>query len=128
MRPQNPKTGGLYHSARSRYPSQKPLHKSIPVDKHKSLEEKLLDLHSKHAPIQTKLHELPEYTDDAIKKLQKAVKVSPDKSKLVLEGEPVGSLLTIEDFFDVSNPEDFRRAILCYEILGRPLSLRDTGY
>jgi len=37
------------------------------------------------------------------------------------------SAFQLEDLLDYDDPEELRRAILHYEILGKPLSLRDSG-
>ena len=47
------------------------------------------------------------------------------QNKLVSEAEQIDSEYLSELLLDYANPEELRRAILHYEILGRPLSLRD---
>jgi len=61
--------------------------------------------------------ELPEFTDTSIKGLQDKRASEPE---LMPESEYLSELLT-----DYADPEELRRAILHYEILGKPLSLRD---
>jgi hypothetical protein len=41
--------------------------------------------------------------------------------------ESVSTVLTIDSLFDYTNPDDLKRAILHYEILGKPLSLRSSA-
>ncbi len=69
--------------------------------------------------IETSLEALPEYTSKTVKGLVskgKGMAYKVPKSKYLSE--------VLADFTD---PEDLRMAILHYEILGRPLSLRDPS-
>ena len=69
--------------------------------------------------IQPDIRDLPEYTDKAVKKLQaKHVSVPAE----ITESRHLSEILS-----DYSDPDELRRAILHYEILGRPLSLRDPS-
>jgi len=61
--------------------------------------------------------ELPEPTGTSIKGLQDRQVPEPEQMP---ESEYLSELLT-----DYADPEELRRAILHYEILGKPLSLRD---
>ena len=51
--------------------------------------------------------------------------VNRQQDKLVSEPEQIESEYLSELLLDYANPEELRRAILHYEILGKPLSLRD---
>lgn len=62
------------------------------------------------------LQELPEFTSKTVKELG-------DKRAAILAETP-GARYLAEVLLDYADPEDLRRAILHYEILGRPLSLR----
>jgi hypothetical protein len=67
--------------------------------------------------VQPEIQELPEYTSKTVKGLEAMRVRTPaeiDRTKYLAE------LLS-----DYTDPEGLRRAILHYEILGRPLSLRD---
>ena len=69
--------------------------------------------------IQPDIRELPEFTDKAVKKLHaKHVPVPAE----ITESRHLSEILS-----DYSDPDELRRAILHYEILGRPLSLRDPS-
>jgi hypothetical protein len=68
--------------------------------------------------LQTGIEDLPEFTTKAVERLlgkRKGMAEVPE-SKYLSE--------VLADFTD---PEDLRMAILHYEILGRPLSLRDPS-
>lgn len=72
------------------------------------------------AEVEPKLEKLPEYTS-------KTVKEVGDKRAVAAQGPQARYLSEI--LLDYSNPDDLKRAILHYEILGKPLSLRDpTGH
>jgi hypothetical protein len=69
--------------------------------------------------IQPDIKELPVFTDKAVKKLQaKRVNIPVE----IAEPRHLSEILS-----DYSDPDELRRAILHYEILGRPLSLRDPS-
>ena len=69
--------------------------------------------------IETSLETLPEYTSKTVKGLVSKGKGMADK---VPESKYLSEVL-----LDYADPEDLRMAILHYEILGRPLSLRDPS-
>ena len=71
------------------------------------------------AEVEPKLKKLPEYTS-------KSVQAMGDKRSVVAAQEPRAKHLS-EILSDYSHPDDLKRAILHYEILGRPLSLRDPS-
>ncbi len=71
-----------------------------------------------HPELQTGIEDLPEFTT-------KAVERSVGKRKGMAE-VPESKYLS-EVLADFTDPEDLRMAILHYEILGRPLSLRDPS-
>ncbi|MHC4456031.1 MAG: hypothetical protein ACYS0I_02890 [Planctomycetota bacterium] len=74
--------------------------------------------------IQPELEVLPELTEQAIKKLEdKAIGIVPEKLKV----KPVGELLEIEPFLVFDEPDRLKKAILHYEIVGKPLSLRGSS-
>jgi hypothetical protein len=66
--------------------------------------------------IQPDIRELPEFTDKAVKKLQ--------AKRVPIPAEIADSRHLSEILSDYSDPDELRRAILHYEILGKPLSLR----
>ena len=71
------------------------------------------------AEVEPKIEILPELTDKTIKKVsdkRKAAAVQLPRSRYL------SGILT-----DYSDPDELKRAILHYEILGRPLSLRDPS-
>ncbi len=76
---------------------------------------------SKVAPrmpkVAPELEEIPEFTTEAVEKL-------PERR--VAEEIPQAKYLP-EILIDYDDPEKLRRAILHYEILGKPLSLREPG-
>ena len=66
--------------------------------------------------IQPDLEELPEFTAKTVKKLE-------DK-RIGVPAEMPGAKHLSEILSDYADPDELKRAILHYEILGRPLSLR----
>ena len=75
-----------------------------------------LDLTSQQPQIQPDIQKLPEFTSEAIEKLE-------DK-RVPLPTQVTPSEYLSELLLDYADPEELRRAILHYEILGKPLSLR----
>ncbi len=69
--------------------------------------------------IETSLEALPEYTSKTVKGLVSKGKGMADK---VPESKYLSEVL-----LDYADPDELRTAILHYEILGRPLSLRDPS-
>ena len=69
--------------------------------------------------LQADLEELPEFTAKTIKKLEDMRISTPAET-------PQAAYLS-EILLDYANPEKLRRAILHYEILGKPLSLRSPS-
>lgn len=67
--------------------------------------------------LEPKLEELPEFTTEAIKKLKAKRAAMPAETPKYLS----------EILSDYDDPEKLRRAILHYEILGKPLSLRELS-
>ena len=65
-------------------------------------------------PIDTNLKELPEFTSDALKKLKSSRPKVPTEPSLS------------QYIFDFTDTDSLKKAILYYEILGRPLSMRET--
>ncbi|NIP24511.1 MAG: hypothetical protein GWN67_22635 [Phycisphaerae bacterium] len=65
------------------------------------------------------IQELPEFTDKVVKDLK-------DKRISTLSETPQTKQL-VEILSDYSDPEELRRAILHYEILGKPLALRENA-
>ena len=76
-------------------------------------------LPSPTAEVEPKIEILPELTNKTIKKFS-------DKQKAVAGQLPRSKYLS-EILSDYSDADDLKRAILHYEILGRPLSLRDPS-
>lgn len=68
------------------------------------------------AQIQTKFQELPEFTGKTVKKLKDKRIDSPSE---IPQAKHLAEIL-----LDYSDPDELKRAILHYEILGKPLSLR----
>jgi hypothetical protein len=66
--------------------------------------------------VQPEFQELPEFTDKAVRELK-------DKRIGVSVQKPQAQYLS-KILLDYSEPDELKRAILHYEILGRPLSLR----
>ena len=66
--------------------------------------------------VQTGIEELPEFTGKAVKKLE--------DERISVKAEMPQAKHLAEILFDYSDPDELKRAILHYEILGRPLSLR----
>ena len=75
-----------------------------------------LDMTSQQPQIQPDIQKLPEFTSEAIEKLE-------DK-RVPLPTQVTPSEYLSELLLDYADPEELRRAILHYEILGKPLSLR----
>ena len=71
------------------------------------------------AQFEPNLEKLPEFTS-------KTVKAMGDKRTAAAARGPQARYLS-EIMLDYSDPDDLKRAILHYEILGRPLSLRDPS-
>jgi len=69
--------------------------------------------------VQPDLQELPEFTAKAAKELE--------DMRVGIPAETPRAKYLAEILLDYSDPEDLKRAILHYEILGRPLSLRDPS-
>ena len=65
------------------------------------------------APIDVNLQELPEFSSDAVKK--------PESTSLMVPKE----ITVSQSMLDLTDSDSLKRAILYYEILGKPLSLRD---
>ena len=63
--------------------------------------------------------ELPEFTSEAVKEME--------VNRVDMAAEIVQTKHLSEILSDYADPEELRRAILHYEILGRPLSLRDPS-
>ena len=68
------------------------------------------------AQVQTKFQEMPDFTSKTVQKLK-------DK-RIDAPSEIPASKHLSEILLDYSDPDELKRAILHYEILGRPLSLR----
>jgi len=65
------------------------------------------------------IEELPEFTSETLKKLEaKPVGIAATAPKVQEASEPI---------LDYADTEALRKAILHYEILGRPLSVRDPS-
>ncbi len=69
--------------------------------------------------VQPKLEKVPELTAETVKKLEGKRAATPT------EKQPARYLSEILSDYD--NPDKLRRAILHYEILGKPISLRDPS-
>jgi hypothetical protein len=69
--------------------------------------------------VEPDFEELPEFTSKAVKELQ--------VNRVDMAAEIVQIKHLSEILSDYADPEELRRAILHYEILGRPLSLRDPS-
>lgn len=72
------------------------------------------------AEVEPKLEKLPEYTS-------KTVKAEGSKRAVVAAAQVPQTKHLSEILMDYSDPDELKRAILHYEILGRPLSLRDPS-
>lgn len=71
--------------------------------------------------VPTRIEELPEYITEPVQALKdKYAHISAEKPAVE---SPLQALLDL----DYADPEELRRAILHYEILGKPLSLREPG-
>jgi len=78
--------------------------------------------------VQPKLEELPEFTSETVKKDVRLSSVEALKAERVaMPAEIPQSEYLSEIVSDYEDPEKLRRAILHYEILGKPLSLRDPS-
>jgi len=71
------------------------------------------------AQVEPDFEELPEFTSKAVKELEVN---HGDIAAEIVQTKYLSEILS-----DYSDPEELRRAILHYEILGRPLSLRDPS-
>jgi hypothetical protein len=69
--------------------------------------------------LEPEIQELPEFTDKVVKNLK-------DKH-VSSQSEIPQTKQLVEILSDYSDPEELRRAILHYEILGKPLALRDNA-
>ncbi|MBA7714344.1 hypothetical protein ES703_123364 [subsurface metagenome] len=69
--------------------------------------------------VQPDLQELPQFTAKAVKGL--------GDMRVGMPAETARAKYLAEILLDYSDPDDLKRAILHYEILGRPLSLRDPS-
>jgi hypothetical protein len=69
--------------------------------------------------VQPKLEELPEFTAETVKKLE--------GKRVAMPAEIPQAKYLSEILSDYDDPERLRKAILHYEILGKPLSLRDPS-
>jgi len=69
--------------------------------------------------VQPDFQELPQFTSKAVKELGDMRAATP--------AETARAKYLAEILLDYADPDDLRRAILHYEILGRPLSLRDPS-
>ncbi len=67
----------------------------------------------------TKIEEFPEFTTTALESISDT---QLSKSSDIPQSEYLSDLI-----WDYQNPEELRKAILHYEILGKPLSLRDSS-
>jgi hypothetical protein len=50
-----------------------------------------------------------------------------DKDVVAIQQEMLGAAFAVKSLLDYTDPDELRRAILHYEILGKPLSLRNPG-
>jgi hypothetical protein len=71
------------------------------------------------AQIQPDIRELPQFTSKAVKEL--------DDKRLARPARLAPAEYLSELGLDFADPDELRRAILHYEILGKPLSLRDPS-
>ncbi len=98
---------------------------SVPYHKKKKLSKFFLSQPSLEPNVQdlkkidTKLQELPEFTTKALEGISE---VPLSKSSDITQAKYLTELL-----LDYKNPDELRKAILHYEILGKPLSLRDLS-
>ncbi len=102
--------------------SAKPDVELAPVELLKELQPKGQQLSvptPKLAQVKPEFKELPDFTAKAVKKL------APKDARLISQTPPAKYLAGI--LADYADPEGLRRAILHYEILGKPLSLRGPG-
>jgi hypothetical protein len=93
---------------------------AIPLGTIELLEESKLSGPSPQVqPDLPELQELPEYTSKTVKGLEGMRIRTPSKTP--------GAKYLSEILLDYADPDDLKRAILHYEILGRPLALRDPS-
>lgn len=69
--------------------------------------------------VQPKLGEIPEFTTETVKK--------PEGKRVAMPVEKQPAKYLSEILSDYDDPEKLRRAILHYEILGKPISLREPS-
>ncbi|MHC4543426.1 MAG: hypothetical protein ACYTDW_05370 [Planctomycetota bacterium] len=69
--------------------------------------------------VKSEIQELPEFTDKAVKKLKDKRISAPSE---IPQAKHLAEIL-----LDYSDPDELKRAILHYEILGRPLALRGSS-
>ena len=91
--------------------------RSVKIPAFGSVEE--TELQRPAAQVESKIEKLPEFTS-------KTVKAMGDKRTAAVARGSEARYLS-EFILDYSDPDDLKRAILHYEILGRPLSLRDPS-
>ena len=80
--------------------------------------------------LQVDLEELPEFTVETVKKDIRLSSVAVEAlgaKRIGIAGETPQTKYLAEILLDYDDPEKLRRAILHYEILGKPLSLRDPS-
>jgi hypothetical protein len=85
--------------------------------------------------VQPKLEELPEFTAEMALAIPATVKKdvrlssveAPEVMRVAMPAEMPQTKYLSEILSDYEDPEKLRRAILHYEILGKPLSLREPG-
>ncbi len=71
------------------------------------------------AQVQTKFQEMPDFTSKTVQKLKDKRIDAPSE---IPQAKHLAEIL-----LDYSDPNELKRAILHYEILGKPLSLRDPS-
>ena len=123
QRPRSPKrTVVRPRAAVPRPTSAKPDVELAPVELLKELQPKGHQLSvptPKLAQVKPEFEELPDFTAKAVKKL------APKDARLISQTPPTKYLADI--LSDYADAESLRRAILHYEILGKPISLRGPG-
>ncbi len=90
---------------------------AIPLGTIELLEEPELSVPT--AQLEHKFEELPDFTGKAVKELE--------DMRVAIPAETSQRKYLAEILLDYADPEDLKRAILHYEILGKPLSLRDPS-
>ena len=90
---------------------------AIPPETIELLEEPELSVPT--TQLEHKFEELPQFTAKAVKELE--------DMRVGVPAETPRAKYLAEILLDYADPDDLRRAILHYEILGRPLSLRDPS-